>query len=126
VALVFFWQEGEKLGKLEGKVLLLSSEGCGYGDAALGFEVLGTLLETLPQREDRPAAIVCWNTAVNLLTESSPLLPRLRRLEEKGVQILAGQLCVSELGLADRIAVGKAATMGGILDLILHNDVISL
>lgn len=110
----------------EGKVLLLSSEGCGHGDAALGFEILATLLDTLPGREDRPIAIICWNTAVKLLAEGSPLLARLRSLEEQGVNILAGQLCVTELGLTDKIAVGKPATMGGILDLILHNDVISL
>lgn len=114
------------MGESGGKVLLLSSEGCGTGDAALGFEILATLLDALPGREDRPVAIICWNTAVKLLTEGSPLHTRLRRLEEKGVNILAGQLCVRELGLTDKIAVGKPATMGEILDLILHNDVISL
>ncbi len=114
------------MGESEGKVILLSSEGCGSGDAELGFEILSVLLEALPEREDRPIAIICWNTAVKLLTEDSPLLARLRRLEEKGVRILAGQLCVRELGLTGKIAVGKSATLGEILDLILHNDVISL
>ncbi|MFQ6122062.1 MAG: sulfurtransferase-like selenium metabolism protein YedF [Dehalococcoidales bacterium] len=114
------------MGELKGKVLLLSSEGCGTGDADLGFEILTTLLETLPEREDRPTAIICWNTAVRLLTDDSPLLARLKRLEEKGVSILAGQLCVRELELTGKIAVGKSATLGEILDLILHNDVISL
>lgn len=114
------------MGESEGKVILLSSEGCGSGDAELGFEILSVLLEALPEREDRPIAIICWNTAVKLLTEDSPLLARLRRLEEKGVSILAGQLCVRELGLTGKIAVGKSATLGEILDLILNNDVISL
>ena len=114
------------MGELEGKVILLSSEGCGSGDADLGLEILAALLEALPEREDRPIAIVCWNTAVRLLTEDSPLLARLRRLEEKGVKILAGKLCVEDLGLTGKIVVGKPATLGEILDLILHNDVISL
>lgn len=112
--------------ELAGKVLLLSSEGCGSGDPALGFEILVTLLDALPGREDRPRAIVCWNTAVKLLAEGSPLLPRLRDLEAKGVDILAGQLCVRELGLEGKLAVGKPATMGEILNLLLHNDVVSL
>ena len=114
------------MSEMEGKVILLSSEGCGYGDADLGFEILVTLLEALPKREDTPVAIICWNTAVKLLAEGSPLLARLRSLEEKGVKILAGKLCVEDLGLTGKIAVGKSATMGEILDLILHNDVISL
>ena len=114
------------MGETKGKVLLLGSEGCGSGDADLGFEILATLLETLVKREDRPVAIICWNTAAKLLAEDSPLLSHLRRLEESGVGILAGKLCVEDLELTDKIAVGKVATMGDILDLILHNDVISL
>jgi len=54
------------------------------------------------------------------------LLSQLRRLEEMGVEILAGRLCLVDLELENKLAVGKAATMGEILDLILHNDVISL
>ena len=114
------------MGEETGKVILLSSEGCGSGDADLGFEILATLLEALAKREDRPVAIICWNTAVKLLAEDSPLLPRLRRLEENGVSFLAGKLCVEDLELTGKIAVGKVATMGEILDFILHNDVVSL
>lgn len=114
------------MGELGSKVLLLGSEGCGHGDDELGFEILAALLEAIAKRDDTSAAIIFWNTAVNLLVEDSPLLPRLKRLEGKGVNILVGQLCVEELGLRDKIAVGKLATMGEILDVILHNDVISL
>jgi len=114
------------MGEENGKVILLSSEACGYGDADLGFAILAALLEALPEREDPPVAVICWNTAVNLLAEGSPLLSRLKQLEEKGTSILAGKLCVADLELTDRIAVGKIATMGEILDLILHHDGISL
>jgi intracellular sulfur oxidation DsrE/DsrF family protein len=112
--------------KPKGKVLLLGTEGCGSGDDNLSFEILMNLMETLAKREDAPAAIICWNTAVKLLAEGSPLLPHFRRLEEKGVHFLAGQLCVAELGLMDKMAIGKPATINEILDLMLHNDVISL
>ena len=108
------------------KVIMLGSEGCGYGDADLGFEILATLLEALTKREDRPLAIICWNTAVKLLAEGSPLLTHFSRLEEHGTSILAGKLCVADLELTDKIAVGKVVTMEEILDLILNNDVISL
>lgn len=108
------------------KVLLLGSEGCGSGDAALGYKVMGALLEALPKREDRPQAIVCWNTAVRLLAEGSPLIPNLKRLEEKGVSILAGKLCVDQLGLAGKMAVGKVASLGEVLDVVLNSDVVSL
>lgn len=109
-----------------GKVLLLGSEGCGTGDRDLGFEVLVALLDTLPERDDRPCAIIFWNTAAGLLAEDSPLVGRLKRLQEQGVDIVAGQACASDLGLVGKIAVGRLADMGEILDLILQKQVITL
>ena len=114
------------MSKSKGRVLLLDSEGIGKGDETLSYEILVTMLETLLKREDRPTAIICWNTAVKLLSEGSPLISHFKRLEERGVIILAGQLCVRDLELLDKIEIGKLATMDEILDLILHNDVISL
>jgi len=112
--------------RAEDKVILLGSEGCGRGDEDIGFEVLRILLDNLAKRDDVPKAIICWNIAVGLLAAGSPLLSRFKRLEEKGIDILAGERCVFELELTGKIAVGKTATMGEILDLILHNDVVSL
>lgn len=108
------------------KVLILGSESIGIGDETLGFEILVNLLETLSKRDDGPVAIICWNTAVKLMAEGSPLLPHFRHLEEIGVKLLAGQLCVKELDLTEKIAVGKLAAMDEILGLILHHDVLAL
>ncbi len=109
-----------------GKVFLLGSESVGHGDDDLGYEIWMSMLKTLAEREDRPLAIIFWNTAVKLLAEGSPSVPRLKVLEGNGVQLLAGQLCVKELELAGKIAVGKLATMDEILDLILHHEVVNL
>ena len=109
-----------------GRALLVGAEGCGHGDDDLGFQIMASLLQSLVNRDDKPAAIILWNTAVRMVAEDSPLLPHLKRLEEEGVNILAGRLCVSQLGLTDKIAVGKVATMGDILDIILHYDVVGL
>ena len=117
---------GKTLNELKRKVLILGSESIGIGDETLGFEILVSLLDTLSKRDDGPAAIICWNTAVKLLAEGSPILGHLKRLEGKGINILAGQLCVRELELTNKIAVGKMATMDEILDLILHHDVLAL
>jgi hypothetical protein len=107
------------------KVLLLNSESCG-ADPDLGYEILIQMLEALPDREDRPGAIILWNTAVKLIAPDSPLLLRFKKLEEKGVKILAGRLCAGEFCIADNIAVGEIASMDDLLDVILHNDIISL
>jgi hypothetical protein len=110
----------------KGKVFLLSSEGIGYGVDMLGYQILVTMLESLTKRPDRPAAIVCWNTAVKLVADGSPLVPHFKRLEEKGVNILLGKLCIGECELNGKIAVGKEVTMDEILDLILNHEVVNL
>jgi hypothetical protein len=109
-----------------GKVFLLGSESVGHGDDDLGYEIWMSMLKALADREDRPLAIIFWNTAVKLLAEGSPSVPRLKVLEGKGVQLLAGQLCVNELQLSGNLAVGKLATMEEILNLILHHEVVNL
>jgi intracellular sulfur oxidation DsrE/DsrF family protein len=108
------------------KVFLIGSESIGRGDEDLGYEILMSMLKTLADHEDRPMAVVFWNMAVKLLAESSPAVPYLKTLEEKGVQLLAGQLCVKELELTGKMAVGREATMDEILDLILHHEVVNL
>ncbi len=110
----------------KGKVILLGSESIGRGDNDLGYEILLSMLKSLTEREDTPQAIIFWNTAVKLLTEKSPAIPHLKTLEGRGVQILVGQLCIRELELTSKIAIGKLATMNEILDLILHNEVLTL
>jgi len=109
-----------------GKVLLLGAEGIGQGDDTLGYGLVARLLEALSKRDDAPSAIALWNTAVKLVTDDSPLLPYWQRLEAKGVNILSCQTCVKQLGLTGKMGVGKLATLDEILDLILHNDLISL
>jgi len=110
----------------KGKVFLLSSEGVGYGDNTLGYQVLAAMLESLNKRPHKPAAIICWNTAVKLVAQDSPLVPHFKRLEDAGVKILLGKLCVGECELTGKIAVGREATMDEILDLLLHHEVVNL
>jgi hypothetical protein len=126
IALIDFQWRGKNLSEPNRRVLILGSESIGTGDETLGFEILANLLETLSKRDDGPSAIICWNTAVKLMAEGSPLLGHLKRLEERGIKLLAGQLCVRELELMNKIAVGRLATMDEILNLILHHDVLAL
>jgi hypothetical protein len=110
----------------KGKIFLFNSEGCGTADPDLGYEILMGMVRVLSERDDWPVAIICWNTAVQMLAEDSPVLPYLKTMASKGTQILAGQLCVSQLGLTDKLGIGKTAPMEDILDLLMNNDVISV
>ncbi len=113
------------MAQINNKVLLFNSEACGYGDADLGFEILVSFFRSLVNSDSIPGTIVFWNTAVNLLTDKSPVLIQLKALEEKGVRIFAGKLCVSDLCLSEKLAVGKIVSMQEIIGLLMHNEVIS-
>jgi hypothetical protein len=108
------------------KVLLLGSEGCGSGDGDIGYSIMMQLLESLPGRPDKPSILLLWNTAVNLAAKDSPALSRLKKIEGVGIKILVGRLCVSEMCIADKIAIGQQVNMEQILDLLLNAEVISL
>jgi hypothetical protein len=108
------------------KVFLIGGEAIGRGDDNMGYEILMGLVESLGKRDDLPEAIVFWNMAVNLLAEGSPLVPRLKALEEKGLKIFAGRFCLTDLCIADRVAVGQAASMDEILGLLMEHEVVSL
>ena len=109
----------------EQKVFLFGREGISGEDETLGFEIFMAMMENLACREELPVALVFWNTAVRLLTGASPVLKQLKALEEKGVTVLAGKLCLQELQIP-KLAVGRAGTMDEILDLFQKYGVVSL
>ncbi len=117
-------EDSTRTDKTMKKVLLFTADSCGHGDTVIGYEVLATALEALVRRkEELPAAIVCLNTAVSILAEDSPMIARLRILEERGVQIMAGRFCVNEMGLTNKMAVGKVIPLSDIMDFLLRSDV---
>ena len=60
------------------------------------------------------------------MAKGSPAVRQLMRLEQQGVEILAGILCLEHLGLVDKIVVGLPTTMSRIKDLLLYSEVIAL
>lgn len=108
----------------KGKVLLFGAESCGTGDPDLGYAILASVLEVLPEQEVKPVAMIFWNTAVKLLAKRSPLLPHIKKMELEGVKILAGRLCVTDIGL--ELGAGQSVGMAEMMDVIMKNEVVSL
>lgn len=108
------------------KVILFGSEYIGRGDETLGLSIMIEFLEGLLRKEEKPVAMIFWNEAVKLLTKKSPSSSRIKELEEKGVKILAGRLCLQELGLMEEIVVGTPSSMDEILNYLLKYEVVSL
>jgi selenium metabolism protein YedF len=111
---------------LANKVFLIQSEGLGRGDEQLGSMLMANFLRLLGDSEDKPGSMIFWNTGVRLLCEGSPVLHRLKLLEEQGVELLACTTCLEHFELADKLAVGKPTNMMKSIQSMLSSDIVSL
>ena len=111
---------------MKSKVFLVQSEGLGRGDERLGAMLMANFLRVLVEGESKPRNIVFWNTGVRLVCEGSQVLEHIRRLEERGVEILACTTCLEYLDLVDKQVVGRPTTMFNSVQCMLDCDIVSL
>jgi selenium metabolism protein YedF len=93
------------------KTILIQSGVLGRGNDELGMLLMANFLRLLGESQDKPSALVFWNTGVRLVCEGSWALGHLKKLEEQGVEILACTTCLEYLELTDKLKVGKPTTM---------------
>ena len=106
-----------------GTVLLIGSDVLGRGnDYQLGSLLMQKFLHTAGGLTSSPETIILINIGVKLVTEDSPVLGELRRLENQGTEILACGTCLSRLQLTDKVAVGQISNMYIIADTLLRAE----
>jgi len=108
------------------KIFLVQSEGLGRGDEQLGSMLMANFLRLLGESQDKPGSLIFWNAGVRLLCEGSPVLNRLKQLEEQGVELLACSTCLEHFDLMDKLAIGKPTTMATSIQSMLNCDVVGL
>lgn len=114
---------------MEDKVIVLTGDELGRGDTALGQIVLANFLRTLVQRQGKPTAVFCVNSAVRLVcsgAEAFEAQEHLRELAAQGVSVLACRTCLEHFGLVDKMLVGEIAGMPQFVDLLAKHQVVTL
>ena len=96
-------------------VILLTNNGMGNGPQDLRLTLIGKYLEILDLQNDLPAALCFYTEGVRLVTEGSPVIEKLRALEEKGVRLIVCSTCLNYFGLVEKIIIGIVGGMGDIL-----------
>ena len=91
----------------------LSTEG---GDGEI-HQLLGMLEET----EEPPVKLYFTTEGVSLVAAGSPILPRLKKLEANGIEMVACRTCLDYLGLRDHVEVGHISAMEHIMTDMEHN-----
>jgi intracellular sulfur oxidation DsrE/DsrF family protein len=88
--------------------------------------LMANFLRLLGENQDKPNSMIFWNTGVRLACEGSPVLHRLKQLEEQGVELLSCTTCLEHFELADKLAVGKPTNMMKSIQSMMDSDIVSL
>jgi selenium metabolism protein YedF len=105
--------------KTNSTIVWICSDLFGVGDEKLGKILMKSFLNTLWDREPKPAKLLFQNRGVMLTTEGSDVLEALRLLEKEGVEILSCNTCLAFYGVKDRLRIGRATNMPEIVDITL-------
>ena len=97
-------------------VIVTTNYGMGNGPEELRLKLLGKYLELLNQQAELPAAICFYTEGVRAVVEGSPLIEKLKRLEEKGVRVIICSTCLDYFGLIEKVRIGIVGGMGDILE----------
>lgn len=107
-------------------VVLITSDGIGRGDDDLARLLMRGFLYTLSASDDPPRRIILMNGGVKLAVEGSESLENLRRLTERGAEVLACGTCLEFFKVTDQLAVGSITNMYEIAEHLQKGPVLSV
>jgi intracellular sulfur oxidation DsrE/DsrF family protein len=99
------------------KTLLISGQTLGRGDDALGAILIEKFFTLLADDPAPPEAVFFYNTGVRLCVEGSPVIPYLKALRGRGVNLMACGTCL-EFFKVRPVPEVEAATMKHLLALM--------
>jgi selenium metabolism protein YedF len=110
---------------VRGKALLLSSDEVGRGSEELGRILMRALLNALAENSLLPEKIILLNAGVKLACDQGDTVEALRRLGQRGVEILACGTCLKYYELTDRLGAGRVSNAYEILNVLLEGNSVS-
>ncbi len=108
------------------KTILIQSDVLGRGNDELGMTLMSNFLRMLVDSRDKPARLVFLNSGVRLVGRGSWAAVHLKKLEAKGIEILACGTCLDFFELKDKMAVGNITSMSKIIELMMQAGTVAL
>lgn len=99
-------------------IIVFSADKMGRGNDELGGVLIRTFIHTICQQEDKPAAMIFYNTGVKLTLQDSYVLDDLKQLAAGGAEILVCGTCLNYFDIKDKLAVGVVSNMYDIASLM--------
>lgn len=104
--------------KIQPWAVVISQNGLGTGESD---SEIHQLLGMLEDAKEPPVKLYFTTEGVALVAAGSPILPRLKKLEANGIQMVTCRTCLDYLGLRDRVEVGRISAMEHIMTDMEHN-----
>ncbi len=92
-------------------MVMCATDRIGFGDDALGLELMVNFLRTLKEMGDELWRLVFVNNGVKLTIDGSEVLEDLKEYEKEGLKILVCGTCLNHFNLLERKQVGETTNM---------------
>lgn len=102
--------------------VILHSQSLGKGNDELGKTLLASFLRKLWGLQKKPDTIIFYNSAVQLLTDSSPVLDALDGLSKQGVELLACKTCIGFYNIEQKLKLGRMVDMQEIVSILMKSE----
>lgn len=102
--------------------IAIGSNKMGEGDDQLGKILMKSYLFALSESDIIPNSLIFLNSGVYLIEENSNTLDSVKKLRERGVDILVCGTCVEFYGIEKNIGVGEVSNMYSIVEIMNQAD----
>ncbi|MCI5997721.1 MAG: sulfurtransferase-like selenium metabolism protein YedF [Peptoniphilaceae bacterium] len=103
-------------------VIAVSKDFMGNGSEQLGKILIKGFIYTVSEYEKLPKTMIFFNAGVKLTTEGSPCIDDLKKLEEKGVEIISCGTCLDYYELKEKLLVGQVSNMYTIYETLFNSS----
>ncbi len=103
-------------------LIQITNNGMGAGNEELGLTLISNYLNLIYNEDKLPRFIALYNSGVKLICTGSPCIEILKKIEAKGVKLIACKTCLNYFGLIEQTEVGIQGTMMDILELQIATE----
>ncbi|HBS85546.1 MAG: hypothetical protein A2W91_17195 [Bacteroidetes bacterium GWF2_38_335] len=104
------------LPKTHSFVICFQNDKMGHGAEELGKILIKGFINTLPDATILPSTMIFLNSGIHLVTKDSPVIASIKKLEEKGVNILTCGTCLDYYKKMQELGAGKVSNMYEIIE----------
>ncbi|KZL91122.1 sulfurtransferase-like selenium metabolism protein YedF [Clostridium magnum] len=102
--------------------IVVTNDKLGLGDDKLGITLMKSYFYALSESDTLPSDLLFLNAGVKLTTEDSDCLDSIKKLQERGVNVLNCGTCLDFYNLKEKLVIGEITNMYTIIEKMNSSD----